>query len=347
MRSTNIDVVLIGQGLAGTTLAWALREAGLRVRLFDPDLAVTSSKIAAGLITPVTGKALAFSPTFPAEVDAAQSFYQRIEHVTGATFFAPRTAVRLFTSDAEAAKWAARAGDDAIKPYLFEGPITRWIEQVTVSAPHGGVAMRAAQLDTGAYLAASRKALDVVTAAVDWSRDVTIEDAGVMVGDTKARVVISCVGAEAASDPLWAHLRFRPAKGDILDVMTEQPLPPVTLHRGVWVAPSADPRVARIGATFSWDPLDKIPTETARVDLTRRAEAFLRPAFSVLKHRAAVRPIIGDSRPVGLVHPRYPRLFTFNGLASKGALRAPLAASAMTDDIVRFLAQDRAAESAR
>jgi glycine oxidase len=339
-----IDVVLIGQGLAGTTLAWALHAAGVRVRVFDPDQPVTSSKIAAGLITPITGKALAFSSTYAAEAAAARRFYRWVEGQTGAALLTERTAVRLFASDAEVAKWAARKGVDEIQPHLLEGPITRWIDEGIVSAPHGGFAMRAAQLDTGTYLAASRKALDVVTATIDWPRDVALGDAAVTVGHTKTRLVVSCTGADAASDPLWAHLRFRPAKGEILDVMMAQPLPPVTLHHGFWVAPTTDPRISRIGATFTWDSLDQVPTEAARVDLTKRAQAFLQPKFAVQTHRAAVRPIIGDSRPVAQAHPRIDRLLTFNGLASKGALRSPLAATAMADEIVRILAQDRTRE---
>ena len=50
------DVIIVGQGLAGTTLAWHLREAGQRVLVIDACEPVTSSKIAAGLITPITGQ---------------------------------------------------------------------------------------------------------------------------------------------------------------------------------------------------------------------------------------------------------------------------------------------------
>ncbi|NOU04706.1 MAG: NAD(P)-binding protein, partial [Hyphomicrobiaceae bacterium] len=42
------DTIIVGQGLAGTTLAWRLVDAGQRVLMFDPAEAVTSSKIAAG-----------------------------------------------------------------------------------------------------------------------------------------------------------------------------------------------------------------------------------------------------------------------------------------------------------
>ena len=55
------DAIIVGQGLAGTTLAWCLLEAGLSVLVTDREEEVTSSKIAAGLITPITGQRLALS----------------------------------------------------------------------------------------------------------------------------------------------------------------------------------------------------------------------------------------------------------------------------------------------
>jgi glycine oxidase len=54
-------VIICGQGLAGTLLAWKLLELGQPVIIIDLDEAVTSSKIAAGIVTPITGLRLALS----------------------------------------------------------------------------------------------------------------------------------------------------------------------------------------------------------------------------------------------------------------------------------------------
>ena len=55
------DIIIAGHGIAGAVLAATLRESGQRVLVVDPDEAVTSSKIAAGVVTPITGKRLALS----------------------------------------------------------------------------------------------------------------------------------------------------------------------------------------------------------------------------------------------------------------------------------------------
>ena len=54
-----VEFLIVGQGLAGTALAWELIWRGRDVLVVDAGEAVTSSKIAAGLVTPITGQRLA------------------------------------------------------------------------------------------------------------------------------------------------------------------------------------------------------------------------------------------------------------------------------------------------
>src|ERR1700754_85545 len=60
----SFDFVIVGQGLAGTALAWHLRWRRFRVLVLDRRDAVTSSRVAAGLLTPITGKRLALTWRF-------------------------------------------------------------------------------------------------------------------------------------------------------------------------------------------------------------------------------------------------------------------------------------------
>ncbi|MBK9401089.1 MAG: hypothetical protein IPN36_09585 [Bacteroidetes bacterium] len=56
MSTNTFDYILRGQGIAGSLLAWFLLQAGKRVLVVDPVRKNTCSKIAAGLIHPVTGR---------------------------------------------------------------------------------------------------------------------------------------------------------------------------------------------------------------------------------------------------------------------------------------------------
>src|SRR4051812_44107131 len=105
---TRFDIIIVGQGLAGTTLAWVLQQRGLRVCVIDRGEPNTSSKIAAGLITPVTGRRMAASAGFGELFPVAAAFYDRIESETGARFFHRNRAVRLFVDGAERAAFETR-----------------------------------------------------------------------------------------------------------------------------------------------------------------------------------------------------------------------------------------------
>ena len=52
-----VDAIIVGQGLAGSLLAFALHQRGQQVMLLD-DGVVNASQVAAGLINPVTGQRL-------------------------------------------------------------------------------------------------------------------------------------------------------------------------------------------------------------------------------------------------------------------------------------------------
>ena len=326
------DATIVGQGLAGTTLAWHLLQAGQRVMVIDAEAPVTSSKIAAGLITPITGQRMVPSWRVDEFLPVAEQFYRGIEQRTGHSFFHHRTAWRLFSSVAEQQIWPKRAARPACQPHLVLPQPQPVIDATIVEAGLGGFAMHAAQLDVVAYLHASRTAFAAAggysAMTLDWQRDVSLGTATntetITVGPHRTRRLISCEGYAAKLNPYFAAVPFKAAKGEVLTVRMHQPMPCQALHRDLWVAPTATPDVFRVGSTYDWATLDQVPTVTARDQIERKLQAFLRVPYSVLDHQAAVRPIIQFSKGVMGLHPQHQRLGYFNGLGSKGALQAPL-----------------------
>ena len=317
------DAIIVGQGIAGTTLAWRLREAGQRVLLVDAGEAVTSSKIAAGLMTPITGQRLVLTANCDALMAEARAFYAGVERATGAKFFHERTAVRLLSSEAERVAWGPRSLRPEYQGYVMTPGPEPLVGPQLADASGGGFAMRAAQLDVAGYLAASRAVLPGVELAVDWTRDVVADADEVWVGAHRGLRVISCEGYGAALNPYFAFLPFKAAKGDILTVRFEGRVPAQCFHRGIWIAPTAEADVFRVGASYDWARLDQVPDEAARADIERKLQAFWKVPYTVINHEAGVRPIIAESKPVMGVHPEYARFGYFNGLGSKGSLHAP------------------------
>lgn len=300
--------VIVGAGLAGTTLAWAIVRRRRTVRVIDREPASNTSRVAAGLMTPITGKKPGVSWRWHDLRPAAERFYRVIEETTGGRFFHPRPVVRVMTSEKEREAFArpefaglVTAADPPPQPDI-------------VPQTFGSVLMpTAAQLDTGGYLKCSR----------DYFRERGWYDRGEFTRPTTAAIVILCHGYDPPTDALYP-LPFRPAKGEILTVHIPRFDETRVLNRGGWwLAPTGNPEEYRFGATYSWDTLDDKPTVTGREELTAKLGELVRLPFEVVGHAAGVRPIVAGRKPVLGVHPDDPRLAVFNGLSSKGSLSAP------------------------
>lgn len=338
MSGERWDTIIVGQGLAGTTLAWHLQGAGQKVLLLDACNVVTSSKIAAGLITPITGQRMVLSDQYDEFLSVARPFYRRIEQHTKRIFLHDRTAQRLFKSDAERANWALRTQQSTYQSHLLNPQPDPLTDPGIADASGGGFAMNTAQLDVAAYLEASRSVLPWERMTLDWKSDVTFSDDGVSVGPHLTNLIVSCEGFAATRNPHFSTLPFNAAKGDILTVRFHLPVPPVSMHRGVWVAPTPDPEVFLVGSSYNWEKLDEVPEMAARSQIECKLKEFIQVPYTVLDHRAAVRPILRKGSPLIGRHPTQDRLGYFNGLGSKGSLLAPWYAHRLSDHLVRHAA---------
>lgn len=327
-----VDVIIVGQGLAGTVLAWELLRRGQRVLVVDREGTGSASRIAAGLVTPVTGKRLAKSWRWDEVYPVAVAFYREREAELGNTFFHQRPALRLFATEAERAEFAKRTatsrepGTPNIGEFVRANPA---IDRDHFDAPLGGFEMpAAARLDVPRFLDVSREHFrhrDAYrTAAIDLPGDVELLPSGVRVAklEVEARTLVLCRGFAPGADPWFGGVRFNAAKGEILTMRIPGLREERVIHRGIWLAPAGGD-LFRCGATYAWDDLNNTPTATAREEIEAKLRAFLRLPLEVIDHRAAVRPVIDAGFPVLGRHPSHPALAYFNGLGSKGSLLAP------------------------
>jgi glycine oxidase len=333
------DAIIVGQGLAGTTLAWHLMSAGQHVLVIDAEEPVTSSKIAAGLITPITGKRMSLSWRNDEFLPLAKAFYTSIEARTGTRFFHNRTAVRLFSTEADQQLWSKRQGEPSYAAHVLAQQPNPLLAADISDSSAGGFAMHAAQLDVAAYLAASRTAFAAsgcyAVLSLNWQHEVTFGATEITIPQHRTRRLISCEGYTATRNPYFSHVPSNAAKGDILTVRFPQPMPFQSLHRDLWVAPTAEPDVFRVGSTYDWTTLDQVPSAAARAKIEAKLQALLQVPYTVLDHQAAVRPIIHRSEAVIGVHSQHQGLGYFNGLGSKGSLHAPWFARCFTAFLVQ------------
>ncbi|MBX9624235.1 MAG: FAD-binding oxidoreductase [Gemmataceae bacterium] len=352
---TAVDYVVVGQGLAGTAVAWHLRWRGCRVLVVDRGDPDSASRVAAGLVTPVTGKRLARTPGYDELYPAAVAFYRRVEAETGRHVFTARDAVRVAADERERAKLSGRTPSASAgvvyplarargSPEAAEGsrpPLAETeVDPDWFAAPHGAFALSpAGRLDVPAYLDASRAVFAAdggfVAADLDPGRDVIPEPDGVRLPrfGRRARGVVFCQGFAGRSNTWFPDLPWNPAKGAVLTLRIPGLAEERVVHRGIWLAPVGD-GLFLAGSPYDRDDLSPTPTARGRDQIVSRLREFLRLPFDVVGHRAAVRPVVAGLQPVFGFHREYRRLTYLNGLGSKGALTAAATAAAVVDLLV-------------
>lgn len=328
------DFLIVGQGLAGSLLAWRLIRAGQRVMVVDTHFPGAASRVAAGLVNPVTGRRLVKEQQVEQYLASAQEVYHTLSVQFGKIFFHDKPMLRLFDSDSLIKAWQKRRKDPLYRPFVGDLPAS-----LPDAYPQGGFLQhRSGYLNVSLLLDSLRQYLFEHAALVNtpfvyhelqvtglprW-RDIT------------ANKVIFCEGARVTENPWFNGLPMQPAQGEILTLHTNEVLPEWIINGGKWLLPLDHGRF-KLGATYVWPSADKplngqISQEGKSALLAAMHKLF--PAlrdYTIQAHEAGIRPTSRDKRPLIGMHPQNPRLGLFNGFGSRGSLLIPFYAAHFVD----------------
>lgn len=336
-----VDALIIGQGLAGTTLAWALLRLKARLVICDDPAHSGASMVAAGLATPVTGRALRVRGDFAEDMAYCRHSYRLAEMATGQRFWQEKTALRLFADASSMAKARAAAASHPDHLVLGGTPPAGLAPLVEV-----GEMPQAARLDVAGYCNASRTAFEQLgcfAAARVAPSDVEPGDLDVHVatGPWRARVVIWCGGAADSNNAWLPDEALRPARGEMIRVHLPGLATSSVMHRaGHWLRPLLGANEYQFGATYDHD--DPVPhiTDRARATLMGNLSNWIEHEPRLIDQVAGVRPVAADRQPFARAHAVHRRVLMFNGLGSHGVLAAPRLAHDLAKTIVNMARVD-------
>jgi glycine oxidase len=293
---------IIGQGLAGTCLAWSLWKKGARFKLLDLGLG-GSSRIAAGMINPVTGKNFEPSWRIADFLPEAMDFYAAAEKELGQKIWHPLPVLRFAGSEKEWSKITSKLDAPDVAPWVRGKVIAPagWIGAVEVKG--GG------RLDTRAFLDHSREFFEQ-RGHFEFSN---------APADKNDRQTIRCEGASGLLAGNYGPHRC--AKGEILTIRSNDwDETHIRIGAGGWLVPQGE-GIFRVGSTYEWNELDEKPTEKGRAKVEEIASRLGGDVFEVMSHEVGIRPILRRSQP--MIGPLANGSWIFNALGSKGSLYAP------------------------
>jgi glycine/D-amino acid oxidase-like deaminating enzyme len=294
------DILIVGQGLAGTLLAWELERAGLSFAIVDAGHGRAASRVAAGVINPITGQRIVKSWRVDTLLPVARETYHAIEKEWGLLLWRDMRVRRFYLNEDERRVLAEKQARGELADYAgaTDGD-GFWIEG-------------AARVDVAGLVQAAR---------ARWLATGRLRQEHVDFASARPQhgLVIDCTGASGSP---FSFVPWQYSKGECLTLAMDGLAADVVLNRGHWILPLAPGR-AMIGATHSPGRRDIILTVEARTALEGSIASMSAHPYTVTEHDAGVRAYVPDKKPVVGRHPLDERLGIMNAMGAKGALFAP------------------------
>lgn len=328
---TQADYLIVGQGLAGSVLAIQLTQAGKKVLIIGKEENY-SSRVAAGLFNPVTGKIL--SKTWMADdvFSSLHAFYKSTETLIDQHFFHPFPIYRPFLSIEEQNEWMGKSASPEWQIFIqqiFTSP-SGW---QGVHDPFGGLLLKqTGYVNTGDFLDGVRiffqKRNQFLSETFEYSL-LNVRDEGITYKQLSASRIIFCEGVESLSNPFFNWLPVRPLKGETLTIEASLPENAI-INRGVYAVPQGN-RIFKVGATYETKDLSPTITEKGAKELSEKFEEIFTIPYTLLGQEWGLRPTTPDRRPIIGEHPLQKNVLVCNGLGTKGVSLAPFAGQLLTD----------------
>lgn len=322
-----IDFLIIGQGLAGSLLAWKLIEEGRSVLVVDPCLEQTCSRTAAGMINPVTGKRLVKTEGIEDYFPVAISLFNELSEFFGGLFFHPMSMLRIFKSDDEKEQWKKRVSQADYDDYI--GKRVNLSDKLgsDFKALQGFEQKQCGYLDTVLLLDSLRQYFKqracFVNASID-NAELELSDAGVSWQGYKADTLVFCNGYELQNNHWFNWLPMQAVQGEIFTLETNELMPDQIVQFGKWLLPLGNNKF-KLGSTWQWEPLDMKANPLNETELLGACADYFPSiqAANVVEKKVGIRPGTKDRKPFLGRHPHHPQLAVFNGFGSKGSLMIP------------------------
>ncbi len=312
---------ILGQGLAGTALAWQAHWAGHRVCIFDQGAQNGASWVAAGLINPLALKRKRLIQEAATHIAAMDSFYSRIAAELGTSLYYPGPVYELLPDLTAVRAWEDLALHAAFEPFI--GPLHPLPHPMIQGIAMGEV-RQSRRLRVRHYLTASRAFFNaqhhVETGHVD---AMAVDGEGMLVAGQRLDACILAEGYPGRwTQAFFGPLPFAPTRGEGLRIRWDGAPIEKALHKNIFLLPDGDGQY-QAGSTYAWDQLDAGATSEARAEILAKLSAWFPQTVQVTDQWAGVRPTMQDRQPRLGWHPEYPQLGFLNGLGSRGALTAP------------------------
>ncbi|MES2881632.1 MAG: FAD-binding oxidoreductase [Bacteroidota bacterium] len=329
-----IDVLIIGQGISGTMLSWFLYQQGKSFLVIDNANENSSSKIAAGIINPITGRRYVTTWMINEVMPFALATYKEMGSHLQSNFVFEKSIIDFFPSAQMRNAFVERIKEN--DTYLHSYPNQNYFNQHFNYEFGCGEVRPAYSVNLQLLMASWQKKLFELKVLVEEefeSSELKLVDDGVQYRSITAAKIIFADGITSTQNQWFNLLPFAPNKGEALIIECDDLNNQHIFKRGVMLAPLPVQNTYWVGSNYQWEFGDDQPSEQFLQQTTTLLKQWLKAPFKILFHKAAVRPATIERRPFVGFHPLFPQIGILNGMGTKGTSLAPFFAHQLVENI--------------
>jgi len=327
------EFLIIGQGISGTWLSYFIQKANKSFIVIDNDQPNSASRVAAGIINPVTGRRIVKTWI----IDELLSFLIPAYEELGSELNI-RTIEKKSLIDFHPTPQMKIAFDERVKENadLLFHPQDQGQYQNIFNYDFGfGEVDLCYVVNLKEILPVWRNKILSNNQFLEENFDITElkhVDGEINYKNIKAEKIIFCDGIHSSLNPFFKNLPFALNKGEAL--LIEAPgIPSTHIFKKGMMLTSIQKDLFWLGSNYLWEFPDDQPTEQFRKQTELLLRSWLKMPFKIVDHKASVRPANIERRPFVGFHPTYKNIGILNGMGTKGCSLAPFFAKQLTDNL--------------
>lgn len=341
----HVDHIIIGQGICGTFLSWYLQKANRSYIIIDDAQPNTASRIAAGIINPVTGRRIVKTWMIDEVMPFAKNVYRELGAELNLSVIEQKNIIHFFPTPQMKLAFHNRYAEN--QEYLsVSSEQTKWKEYFNDDFGFGEI-NSCLLVNISDVLTAHRSQLKQKLKEECFNFNLLqINKDFVRYKDITAASIIFCEGSAGANNPYFTLLPFARNKGEVLWIECDD-LPATNIFKyGINLVPW-NKNIFWVGSSYEWNFQNDLPTVLFKEKTIFQLKRWLKVPFRVIDHRASIRPATLERRPFIGFHPVYKNIGIFNGMGTKGCSLAPFFAAQFVEHIVHGSSLQADAEISR
>ncbi|MEO6547153.1 MAG: FAD-binding oxidoreductase [Ferruginibacter sp.] len=317
------DTIVVGQGIAGSLVAFMLHLNKIPFMVIDPCEGVSPSRIAAGMFSPVSGKRKTIQPMVPEQISFATRAYTDISEFLKIDILHLQNIYQVHHSFDEMLDATAKLRGADFEPYLENDSSNL----PNIKQPFGAVGItHSGWVDCPLWIDAFAcwlQAQDLLIKSAFLYNQLRINPYGMEYNGIKFKHIVFCEGYQANKNPFFQNEKIIPCKGDMLTVACGLDAGGYIVKRDGAYLVSTGQNIFKAGATYQWNNDRLQPDKADRRIIEAKLDTMLDIGYTVINHQSAIRSTTKNREVIANQHPDYPGMYFLNGLGTRGVLQGP------------------------